>query len=237
MVFQPIEESGRNLFAKLCSHQESSTKGAKGSSTIKDLRQAANILGAIFHLYSLISLVALSVGPHAAPLLLRLIAGSKWSSTNAPGVLASYCYYIPMLAINGITEAFVAAVATNAELHAQGLWMGGFSIAFAAAAWLFLGAWSMGAPGLVWANCVNMALRIVWGARFIKKYFARNGVVRRNLDRRLVGKLTRIAGIQLLGRITKHNERCGRRGSRSSAKIACGSICKRRAAWAAAEDW
>lgn len=190
MVFQPIEESGRNLFAKLCAQPASSeapkatkptnTKAGQKEESPRDnsnLTQARTILTTILHLYGILSLLALSLGPHLAPLLLRLVAGQKWAATGASNVLATYCYYIPLLALNGIIEAFVSAVATNAELYAQGLWMGFFSVGFAGAAWLFLRIWRLGALGLVWANCVNMGLRIIWGGDFVRRFFGRNGLV------------------------------------------------------------
>lgn len=187
MVFQPIEESSRNLFAKLCTQTKDASQSEANGSKARDVQsekeknstsrtnaniiQASRILTAILHLYAIISLLALSLGPHLAPLLLHLIAGSRWSSTAAPAVLATYTYYIPLLALNGIIEAFVSAVATNAELYTQGLFMGFFSVAFAGAAWLFVRVWEMGGSGLVLANCVNMGLRIAWGGWFVRRWF------------------------------------------------------------------
>ncbi|KAK7533229.1 oligosaccharide translocation protein RFT1 [Phyllosticta citribraziliensis] len=170
MLFQPIEEASRNLFSKLCAVQASTQKPAK-----EGLKQAKQTLETILHLYNLISLAACGLGPTLAPLLLKIVAGSKWAETGAGETLATYCYYIPLLALNGVTEAFIASVATNAELGAQSFYMGFFFAGFAGSAYLFLQVLQMGAQGLVFANCVNMALRIVWGLSFIKKYFGRHG--------------------------------------------------------------
>lgn len=46
-------------------------------------------------------------------MLLRLVYGLRWSETEAPRALAVYCLYILLLAINGILEAFVHAVADS----------------------------------------------------------------------------------------------------------------------------
>lgn len=172
MLFQPIEESSRNLFAKLCALQPKSQQPTR-----EGIKQARDVLQDILKLYNLISLVACSLGPTLAPLLLRIVAGAKWADTGAGEVLATYCYYIPLLALNGVTEAFVAAVASNAELRGQSVWMGVFFAGFASSAYLFLGVLEMGAQGLVYANCVNMLLRIVWGLSFIRRYFRGNGEV------------------------------------------------------------
>jgi len=169
MLFQPIEESSRNMFAKVCAPEATSNKVSKNG-----IREAKILLQNILRLYSIISLVACVLGPPLAPTLLRLVAGARWADTEASVVLSTYCYYIPLLAINGVTEAFVAAVATNSELHTQSLLMGAFFAGFAAAAYLFLHIMQLGAQGLVYSNCVNMFLRIIFNTHFISSYFKRS---------------------------------------------------------------
>jgi hypothetical protein len=177
MLFQPIEESSRNMFAKLCatSEPESNTQETEQDQQSQEekqnLAQAGRVLTVILRLYAIISLFAVTLGPTLAPLLLSVVAGKKWSATTASKVLATYCYYIPFLAINGVTEGFVAAVATNKELYAQSVAMGIFFAAFAGSAWLFIGELELGGSGVVFANTVNMALRIIWNTLFIRKFF------------------------------------------------------------------
>ena len=188
MLFQPIEEASRNLFAKLCAPVTSRSASKDKLNTKKNdeaikaaedgITKAKTTLRDILTFYNLISLVAFSIGPYLAPPLLQLIAGSKWTDTGAGDVLGTYCYYIPLLAINGVTEAFVAAVADNAELYQQSFWMGGFFIGFASSAYVFLRVLHLGAKGLVYANIVNMGLRIVFNIAFINQFFKRNGEVR-----------------------------------------------------------
>ncbi|KAH0538483.1 hypothetical protein FGG08_004932 [Glutinoglossum americanum] len=170
MLFQPIEESSRNLFAKMLS---STTKGKKPDAS--KVQSAANVLADIIRLYVLISIVAAAIGPGVAPVLLRIFAGSRWMSVGAGAVLSTYCYYIPLLALNGVTEAFISSVATSAELHQQSAWMSVFSLGFAGAGYVFLQVLGWGAQGLVWANFANMALRILWSTYFIAGYLRRNG--------------------------------------------------------------
>ncbi|KAF1937852.1 Rft-1-domain-containing protein [Clathrospora elynae] len=181
MLFQPIEESSRNMFAKLCANVDPEAK-AQGTTELKNtdeqkqnLSQASRVLSTILRLYGIISLFAVTLGPVLAPLLLSIVAGQKWSATSAAKVLSTYCYYIPFLAINGVTEAFVAAVATNKELYAQSVTMGIFFVLFAGSAWFFIGQLEMGGNGVVLANTVNMALRIVWNTWFIRRFFVQKG--------------------------------------------------------------
>jgi oligosaccharide translocation protein RFT1 len=173
MLFQPIEESSRNMFARVCALSSSSNKPSKVG-----VREAKGMLSNILRLYGIIALVACVLGPTLAPLLLRLVAGDRWADGEASDVLATYCYYIPLLAANGITEAFVAAVATNSELYTQSLLMGVFFAGFAGAAYVFLHVLRLGAQGLVYSNCVNMGLRIIFNAWFISGYFGRNQQVK-----------------------------------------------------------
>lgn len=188
MLFQPIEESSRNMFAKLCATPQSAPDTNKidgdqqSQEQKRNLAQAAKVLTIILRLYFIISLLAMALGPTLAPLLLSIVAGRKWSATNASKVLATYCYYIPFLAINGVTEGFVAAVATNKELYAQSISMGFFFAAFAGSAWFFLGQLQLGGSGVVLANTVNMALRIVWNTWFINRFFGQSKTSFRLLD-------------------------------------------------------
>jgi hypothetical protein len=180
MLFQPIEESSRNMFAKLCANAESTApagekKPEETTEQKQNLTQASRVLSTILHLYAIISLFAVTLGPVLAPVLLSIVAGQKWSATSASKVLSTYCYYIPFLAINGVTEAFVAAVASNKELYAQSVAMGIFFALFAGSAWFFIGQLEMGGNGVVLANTVNMGLRIVWNTWFIGRFFSQNG--------------------------------------------------------------
>ncbi|KAK4162430.1 oligosaccharide translocation protein RFT1 [Cladorrhinum sp. PSN259] len=164
LVFQPIEESSRTYFSRLLSPP-----------TATSTRTAAQSLSTLLKLYLLLSLLIVSLGPPAAPLLLSLVAGAQWLASGAGKCLSAYMYYIPLLAINGISEAFVSSVATEREVHKQSLWMAGFSAIFAGAGYLTLRVLDMGATGLVWANAINMGCRILWCWVFIGGWFARNG--------------------------------------------------------------
>ncbi|KAI1455596.1 Rft-1-domain-containing protein [Annulohypoxylon moriforme] len=169
LVFQPVEESSRNYFSKLLS-------SAKGSPDKQAIAKAKSDLQALVKFYVILSIFIVTVGPFAAPLLIQIVAGAKWSASGAGAVLARYCLYIPLLAINGVAEAFVSSVATESEVHQQSLWMGAFSLAFGVAGFVSLRVLELGAAGLVYANCINMLCRIVWSGTFISQYFRGNGV-------------------------------------------------------------
>lgn len=190
LVLQPIEESSRSYWSRLLSttqqqHQSdaattvtSKENRGHGAQTGADprpsqiaLARASENLTTLLQGYSLASLPLLAFGPVAAPLVLSIVAGPQWAGSGAGDALAAYIYYIPLLAINGLTEAFVASVATEAQVHRQSVWMMGFSLVFAAAGYVFMRVLEWGAIGLVCANAINMTCRIVWAVVFIQRYF------------------------------------------------------------------
>ena len=186
MLFQPIEESSRGVFGRLLAPSTIPTLAEPGRATEDEKNPPkatrANILSAqtylltLLRLYGLLSLGITAVGPTLAPLLLRRLAGPNWTQTSAGAVLSLYCYYVPLLAINGILEAFVSAVASPAQLREQSVWMVAFSAGFAGSGYLLLRIWDMGAQGLVLANAVNMGMRILWSWSFVKGWLRMEGV-------------------------------------------------------------
>ncbi|KAK8123649.1 oligosaccharide translocation protein RFT1 [Apiospora kogelbergensis] len=188
LVFQPVEESSRNYFSKLLAATTSSTPEDNATNNEKKdattthesssspskqafVKARTNLIS-ILHAYLLLSVLILTLGPFGSPLLVQLIAGPAWASSGAGLVLAQYCLYLPLLALNGLTEAFVSSVATEADVHRQSLWMTAFSVAFALAGFVTLKVLDLGAPGLVYANAINMLGRIAWSGSYIKRYFA-----------------------------------------------------------------
>lgn len=169
IIFQPLEESSRNLFSTLLSPDD------KGKRNETQVRAAKKHLIDILRAYQLLSIVIFPLGPLMVPQVLGLLGGRQWASTKVGDLLSLYCYYIPFLAFNGITEAFVSSAANPKEIRNQTVWMGAFSTCYALAAYLFLEVGSMGAYGLVLANIVNMAVRTLWSYSFIRIYLYRHG--------------------------------------------------------------
>nr|RBQ95469.1 hypothetical protein FVER53263_09260 [Fusarium verticillioides] len=172
LLFQPVEESSRSYFSRLLS---SVTPVKQGGKPVQEVTEAKQNLQTLLRLYILLTSVIISLGPFAAPPLLAIVAGKQWAGSGAGDVLAAYCFYIPFMGLNGLTESFVASVATEAEVHIQSVWMGAFSVIFAVSAFLFMRIYPLGAIGLVLANIINMGCRIIWSGAFIKRFFKRHG--------------------------------------------------------------
>ncbi|KAF9887568.1 Oligosaccharide translocation protein rft1 [Aspergillus nanangensis] len=169
ILFQPIEESSRTLFASLLNLGQTKRR------EIENLGAAKKRLVDILWAYGLLSAMIIPLGPYLVPQIFHLLGGSRWASLKVDGLLSLYCYYIPFLAFNGITEAFVSSAANSVEIRRQAGWMGAFSACFALAAYFFLKVGQFGARGLVYANIVNMAVRTAWSFLFIRAYLHRHG--------------------------------------------------------------
>ncbi|KAL3469468.1 Rft protein-domain-containing protein [Aspergillus californicus] len=169
ILFQPIEEGSRTIFSSLFSFKE-----------VRN--QERNIKTAKIHFlnvmrgYMMISALIIPLGPNLGPQALHFLGGRRWAAPQIDSLLALYCYYIPFLAFNGISEAFVSSAASPAELRNQAAWMGLFSACFALAAYIFLAIGDLGARGLVYANIVNMAVRIIWSFSFIRQYLRQHNL-------------------------------------------------------------
>ncbi|KAB8230546.1 Rft protein-domain-containing protein [Aspergillus alliaceus] len=166
VLFQPIEENSRIVFSSLLN---------SGKQYGSNVSAAKAHLTDILRAYGMLTVLIFPLGPYLVPRVLLLLGGHRWAAPEVGSLLSLYCYYIPFLAFNGITEAFVTSAASPSDLRRQAYWMGLFSASFALAAYLFLKIGGLGAHGLVYANIFNMAVRTVWSFIFLRSYFSQHG--------------------------------------------------------------
>ncbi|KAK9293226.1 hypothetical protein L1049_021216 [Liquidambar formosana] len=158
MVFLPFEESSYATFARSASGQFPHKSRKLGSCLTEALK-----------LVLLIGLVVMAFGPSYSYSLIRLLYGQKWSDGEASTALRYYCLYVVVLAMNGTSEAFLHAVATENQLKRSNDSLLVFSLIYLVLNVLLIR--SVGAVGLIVANSLNMILRIIYSAVFIKHYF------------------------------------------------------------------
>ncbi|CCG82580.1 putative Nuclear division Rft1 protein [Taphrina deformans PYCC 5710] len=166
IVLQPVEEASRSYFSNQL--PLSAKTGETENETEKEERKRTgwSVLSIIIRVYLTLSMLLLAYGPKLIRDLLPRLLSPTWA--RIVPVLSAYCYYIPLLALNGILEAFVSATATARELRLQGYFWIPCSLLFGLAGILFR---SHGAQGLVFANCVNLSMRILWALNYVVKYF------------------------------------------------------------------
>lgn len=183
-----MEEISRTLFSKLLSDigpASTSSKTVTATTTTKNntgltetqlsnLAMSRNLLLTIMKLHVLLGGIFIAFGTHYTATLIDLVVGRYWSrETIAPAVLSLYCYYVPIMGLNGITEAVVQAVASEQELAVLSYWMIGFSAVFCSTGAFLMGTMGLGARGIVLANCVNLSMRILWSTWFLSRYYGR----------------------------------------------------------------
>ncbi|XP_021687058.1 uncharacterized protein LOC110669636 isoform X3 [Hevea brasiliensis] len=184
LVFLPFEESSYATFARSSSGEDPHKS-----------RKLASYLTEALKLVLLIGLVFMAFGPSYSYCLIRLLYGHKWSDGEASTALRYYCLYIIVLAMNGTSEAFLHAVATESQLKRSNDSLLVFSLLYVVLNVLLIR--SAGSVGLILANslivdsriqllsmikvlyvdvkfldfCEDMILRIIYSAVFIKHYF------------------------------------------------------------------
>ena len=175
IVFQPIEETSRLYFSKSLSSTSPKAAGKKGDDNRSPEQAASKILSSLLLLFTHLLLLLVTFGPPYLSIATVLLLPPRFQNTSAPSILRSYVFHIPAMAFNGVLEAFFASTSTPSELRHQSRWMMVFSVVFVLAAYLFnqLG---LGDSGLVYANVLNLFLRVVYCWTFSKRYFGKKGV-------------------------------------------------------------
>jgi hypothetical protein len=186
LIFQPIEESSRSIFGRLLPAPESQPSrpppqpGDKPQTLSLDRSHptalALSHLSTTLKSYLLFSLPFLSILPPLIPTLAPLILSSTWRNPTTTSLLATYIYYIPFLAINGILDAFVTSVASMSRIRDQSIAMAGITVAYGATAWglMSLDMGISGSEALIYAGMVNMGLRIGWSMVFVHVWLMEN---------------------------------------------------------------
>ncbi|XP_028797853.1 protein RFT1 homolog isoform X2 [Neltuma alba] len=158
LVFLPFEESSYSTFARSASGKYPDKGKKLGKCLMESLK-----------LVLLIGLVFVAFGPSYSYSLIRLLYGGKWSDGEASTALQYYCVYVILLAMNGTSEAFLHAVASESQLKRSNDSLLVFSLIYIILNVVLIRL--AGAVGLIVANSMNMALRILYSAIFIKNYF------------------------------------------------------------------
>ncbi|PWN40544.1 hypothetical protein IE81DRAFT_218790 [Ceraceosorus guamensis] len=126
LVFQPIEESSRLVFAQSGTKKEAPSSNRRDSSAHADgdadadaNADAHRLLTSLLQIYStLLPILCIFAQAYSIPVLL-VLAGPTWAlRTDAPSILCTYAsLYLPLMAFNGILEAYLQSSAS--PLHIQ----------------------------------------------------------------------------------------------------------------------
>nr|XP_019579832.1 PREDICTED: protein RFT1 homolog isoform X1 [Rhinolophus sinicus] len=164
LIFQPIEESFYIFFAKVLEREKDATLQKQ-----EDVAVAAAVLESLLKLALLAGLTITFFGFAYSQLALDIYGGAMLSSGSGPVLLRSYCLYVLLLAINGVTECFTFAAMSKEQVDRYNLTMLALSSSFLVLSYL-LTRWC-GSVGFIVANCFNMGIRITQSLCFIHRYY------------------------------------------------------------------
>ncbi|XP_004464502.2 man(5)GlcNAc(2)-PP-dolichol translocation protein RFT1 isoform X5 [Dasypus novemcinctus] len=164
LIFQPIEESFYIFFAKVLEREKDASRQKQ-----EDVAVAAAVLESLLKLALLAGLTITVFGFAYSQLALDIYGGAMLSAGSGPVLLRSYCLYVLLLAINGVTECFTFAAMSKEEVDRYNFTMLALSSSFLLFSYL-LTRWC-GSVGFILANCFNMSMRITQSLRFIHRYY------------------------------------------------------------------
>jgi len=174
LVFQPIEQVAFTTWVRMLHPQNMSNSKEDKDKKKRQLDEALFFLRGLLKLMMMIALTFACFGPSYSHTLFQILYGLAWAQTEAPFLMQVYCIYVGIVALNGVSEAFVRAAATGKTLQSYSLFMTLFSVIYVSvcSSLTFMG---MGTVALILSNCVNMLCRIIYNAVFIRRYFGDRG--------------------------------------------------------------
>ncbi|KAG6594338.1 uncharacterized protein IUM83_15186 [Phytophthora cinnamomi] len=177
IVFLPIEEATKTIFSKLALAQkrksEKKDEMDEKETKKKSLADGQTLLLVLLKMMNLVGLLFVCFGTTYAYTLVLLLYGAEKARQGVGAALAVYCAYIPFLGVNGVCEAVVHAIGDDHELMRLNKLLGVFFAIYAFSALVFMQVLDWGTLGLILANCVNMACRILYCLTFLASYFRR----------------------------------------------------------------
>ncbi|QLG73234.1 hypothetical protein HG535_0E03180 [Zygotorulaspora mrakii] len=183
LLFSPIEESLRLFLARLLSINNS-----------KNVRLSMEVLVNLTKFYLYLSILILIFGPTNSPFLLHFLIGSKWSTTSVLDEIRVYCFYLPLLAMNGILEGFFQSIATGDQILKHSYFMMVFSGVFLMNCWILIEYLELSISGLIASNIINMLLRIGYCVWFINRFYRQVAI-----DSSFLVNFTDLKWVSLLG--------------------------------------
>ena len=122
----------------------------------------------------LIGLVIVLFGFNYSQLALLLYGGREFASRKATEVMQCQCFYVAIIAVNGVTETFTFAIMSQAELSRFNYLMVSLSVLFLVSSFLLVPI--IGLPGFVLAVSLQMLGRIAFSFNLIRKSFRRTSM-------------------------------------------------------------
>lgn len=163
LVFRSIEAAAYKYFAQMMDRGKPVAEQDQ-----KHTAEVVRFLSTLLHSLALVSLIIVTFGWSYSSLALQLYGGAQLSESGTH-LMRAQSFYVIFLAINGITEAYTFASMDDSQLHRFNRFLVFFSITYVGSAVILTQIF--GALGFIFANCLNMSLRIAYSLRFIRKQY------------------------------------------------------------------
>ncbi len=182
LAFAPVEESARAAFARFSqtlTQLEADKKKASGREKDEEkkvvLRDMAQLLARLLKAVAALGLVVVAFGPSFVSLAVNLFLAPQWRREETVQTLAAFCLYIGMLALNGVSEAFVYALAEG--FTGINLTLGVSSAVYVVANYLLYEFYpQVGTAGVVLSGTAAYAVRVAINFHATWRYFQSHGL-------------------------------------------------------------
>jgi oligosaccharide translocation protein RFT1 len=164
ILFLPMEDALYLFFTKTLHRGRSAVHQPEESAQL-----AGHVLQSMIKVCVLIGLIFITFGYSYSFLLLDLYGGRVLSDGSGPLLLRWYCAYVLLTAMNGVTEGFKNATMSDSQVNRFSRMMVLFTVVSISSSWLLT--LRYGSVGLIWSNCINMALRVVHSFYYIRRFF------------------------------------------------------------------
>jgi oligosaccharide translocation protein RFT1 len=179
ILLQPIEETSRIYFAKANASppsnkntSDAATSNVRHTPSTQNMTAISDYFTNLLRILGTFSLLLLTFAPPYLPTVLTYFLPRRYiTDTSAPRILGVWVYYIPILAFNGVLEAFYSAVANSSDLSRQSKYMTVFSGLYISSAVVLFTVLKVGDVSLVYANMINLTARIAFCGAFAQRWF------------------------------------------------------------------
>ncbi|VDN05301.1 unnamed protein product [Thelazia callipaeda] len=163
IIFAPVEHSAYLYFSS-CFRRASSME----SRNEVEVKKGLNAMNGLLHIVAVIGIVVFTFALTYSPLVVKLYGGDLLVNSLGANILRFYCFYIIVIAINGVTECFAMATMSKEQLCSHG-WF----LVLSSPLHILLSSllsYVLGSYGLILANVINMVMRIAYCWQHVRRF-------------------------------------------------------------------
>jgi oligosaccharide translocation protein RFT1 len=177
LVFRLWEETCFARWSSIMSGSSEVSKNTEGatspaSSRLVRWEACYGLLESILAVAVQVSMAFAVFGPPLSQPLLKLLYSDRWGSAESAAVLSRLCVALPLMAVNGLLEAFVRGTSSTDGLRRAKLVMFVTSALYVSSCFALLSGTDRGVVGLMEASLITTAVRLFLSSWLIQKEHA-----------------------------------------------------------------